>query len=319
MFKQKVVLVTGASGGIGEVTARLFADRGWAVILAARSEDKLRRIAAELEHRGWTALVVPTDVTEPKARERLVAAALERFGRIDVLINNAGSGMIGTVETLELDAFDYLLQLNVVAPLALTQAVIPAMRRQGGGVIVNVSSLAECIPAPYVGGYCASKAALAQLTGAASAELVRDNIAVVKVKPGVTATDFDRNALQAGAGLSFDALLAQANFMTPIPPERVAADIWRAVRTRKSRPCPTLRDRLLCLMARVAPRAMNEALKFAVKRYVRPDGEPSDADIRSDLKTLAWAVGGLVATITGFATALGMWLRRRRQSQGTTN
>jgi serine 3-dehydrogenase (NADP+) len=312
VIDKPVVIVTGASGGIGEATARYFAARGWAVVLAARSADTLARIAAEIERGGGRALAVPTDVTVIEERETLIRRTASAFGRVDALINNAGMGLAGTLETLDLGDLDTVFRLNVQAPVALLQAVVPLMRARGGGVIVNISSIAEAISVPYMSGYGASKAALGYLTDAAAVELVRDHIAVVKVLPGLTETGFDRHVLESGESLSLEQLLAKADFISAMPPERVAATIWDAVRTRKSRRCLALRDRLFCFAARHAPGLTHALLKVAVQRYVSPEGKPSDTSIVGDVNRAGLAVGGIVAAAALLAAALQLWLGTRR-------
>jgi len=309
VIRNRVVIVTGASAGIGESTSRTFAARGWTVVLAARSGGKLAHIADEIRAAGGVALAVPADVTVAEDRAQLVDATLRAFGRIDALINNAGMGIAGTVDTVDLDDLDYVVRLNVLAPVALLQAVAPVMRRCGGGVVVNVSSLIEAVPVPYMAGYGASKAALGYLTAAAAAELARDNIAVVKVMPGLTATGFDRNLLASGAGMSLEQLLAQANFVSAIPAERVAEAIWDAVRTRRSRRCLTVRDRLFRRVAALAPGLVSALLKAAVKRYVLPSGEPSRASVRRDLRDLGLMIGGGFAALAALAGGIWFWVK----------
>ncbi len=311
MHPAPVVIVTGASGGIGEATARYFAARGWAVVLAARSADKLARIASAIDAAGGTALAVPVDVTVPEARARLVDSTIGTFGRIDALVNNAGLGMSGTIATMSLDDLDYVFRVNVLAPIALMQAVVPQMRLQGGGVVVNVSSISEAIPVPYMGGYGASKAALGYMNNAAAVELHRDRIAVVKVLPGLTTSDFDSNLLESGTGLSLEQLLAKADFVRAMPSERVAAAIWDAVRTRKHRRILTLTDRLFVFFARHTPGLIHALLQVAAERYVRPDGEPSDASIVGDVNRAGLALGALLAFGAILASGLHRWLRER--------
>jgi short-subunit dehydrogenase len=306
-----VVIITGASGGIGAAAARHFAARGWAVVLAARSTEALVRIAAEIEAAGGTALAVPTDVTLPEQRLHLIRRAVDAFGRVDALVNNAGLGISGTFETMSLGDLDYVFQVNVLAPIALLQAVVPRMRSQGGGVVVNVSSLSEAIPVPYMGGYGATKAALGYVTDAAAVELHRDRIAVVKVLPGLTTTDFDNSVLESGDSLSLEQLLAKADFIRAMPPERVASAIWDAVRTRKSRRILTIYDRLFVFFARHTPGLIHALLQAAVERYVRPDGEPSDVSIAGDVNRVGWALAMLVSAVALGAAGLRIWLRRR--------
>ncbi len=179
-------------------------------------------------------------------------------------------------------------------------------------MIVNVSSIAQALPVPYVGGYGASKAALGYLSDAAAIELCRDDIAVVKVMPGLTDTGFGPHTRTSGLGASLDSLVAQADMAAAIPPERVAEEIWEAVRTgRSTGTSQTLRDRLMVLAGRLAPGAANALLKLAVARYVSADGRPSEVGIRGDLKRLKLLAGGVVVAATALiAVLLG---RRRRQ------
>jgi len=189
-----VVIVTGASSGIGAATARLAAAQGAIVVLAARRADRLNALAAELPG----SLAVPTDMRDPDAISRLVQTALERHGRVDVLINNAGQGLHVPVEQIVLDDLRAVTELNFYAPLLAMQAVLPAMRRQGHGVIVNVSSATTRMVLPGVGGYSATKSALNMLSDVARAELAGDGIVVSVVYPSVTATEFHKS-LRAGA------------------------------------------------------------------------------------------------------------------------
>ena len=306
----RVVIVTGASSGIGAATARYFGARGWRVVLAARSATALERIAGEIQAVGGTALAVPTDVTQPPDITALVERTMEAFKRIDVVVNNAGRGISGTLATIDLDVFAEACHLNVLAPIAMLQAVVPIMRRQGGGVIVNVSSLTEVLPVPYMAGYGATKAALGYLSDAAALELGRDHIAVVKVLPGLTATAFAQNMAETGESLSLEQLLARANLISAVPPERVAQAIWTAAHKRKSLRCTSKRDWFLSVMARRAPDLTYALLRAAMQRYVTAEGQPSDADIRRDLRDLGLIVGAAGAAIAGIVT--GIWLKVRK-------
>jgi short-subunit dehydrogenase len=189
-----VVIVTGASSGIGAATARLAAAQGATVVLAARRTDRLTALAAELPG----SLAVTTDMRDPDAITRLVQITLERHGRVDVLINNAGQGLHVPVEQIDLEDLRAVTELNFYAPMLAMQAVVPAMRRQGHGVIVNVSSATTRMVLPGVGGYSATKSALNMLSDVARAELAGDGIVVSLVHPSVTATEFHQS-LRAGA------------------------------------------------------------------------------------------------------------------------
>jgi short-subunit dehydrogenase len=193
-FSGKVAIVTGASSGIGSATARLAAERGAKVVLAARRSERINAAAAELPD----ALAVTTDMREPDEIGRLIRAALDRFGRIDILINNAGQGLHLPIEQVRLEDFRSVVELNVYGPLLAMQAVIPIMRKQGGGAIVNVSSMTSRMVLPGVGTYAATKSALNMLSQVARKELERDGIVVSTVYPAVTATEFHQSLAAGG-------------------------------------------------------------------------------------------------------------------------
>jgi short-subunit dehydrogenase len=189
-----VTIVTGASSGIGAATARLAAARGANVVLAARRVARITELAEELPG----ALAVPTDLRDPAQMVRLVGTTLDWYGRVDILVNNAGQGLHMPLEQVRLDDLRAITELNVYAPLLAMQAVIPPMRRQGSGVIVNVSSMTSRMVLPGVGGYSATKAALNMISQVARRELAPDGIVVSIVYPSVTATEFHQS-LAAGA------------------------------------------------------------------------------------------------------------------------
>ena len=196
-IKDRVVIVTGASSGIGLAAARRFAVDGARVVLAARSADRVKQIARELRNQGYDALAVPADITDQKAVAHLVDAAVQEFGRVDMLVNNAGVSVGGTVADLNVDNFRQVMETNVFGPLYAMQAVIPRMREAGGGVIINISSMVSKMHIPGLAGYASTKAALNMFSDSARGELERDNIRVISVFPRVTATNFFRNRLGA--------------------------------------------------------------------------------------------------------------------------
>ena len=184
------VIVTGASAGIGWETALAFARRGANVVLAARREERLRELAARIERIGVEALVVPTDVGRPEDIARLVQATLDRFGRIDVLVNNAGFGFSGTIEeTTEADMRE-LWDVNYMSAFLATKAVLPVMRRQRRGHIVNVSSVVGKLAFPFHGAYSATKFALIGMTEALRGELEGSGVTATVVLPASTRTEF---------------------------------------------------------------------------------------------------------------------------------
>ncbi len=182
----KSVIVTGASSGIGASTARLLHAAGACPVLAARRADRLAELSKELDG----ALAVPTDVTDPAQVGDLVAATLDRYQRIDGLVNNAGASLHGPLMQVDPAEFSRNLQLNVASVLAMTQAVVPAMRRQGFGRIVNISSGTTRRVAVGLGAYASAKSAVNMLTAVLRQELAGDGITVSLLLPSITATEF---------------------------------------------------------------------------------------------------------------------------------
>jgi len=188
-----VVIVTGASGGIGLATARLLGSRGATVVLAARNEEALRGASAEIPG----SLAVQADLRSAEDIRALVDRTVESFGRIDCLVNNAGQDFNASVEAIDPDDFRSILELNLIGLLQAMQAVIPIMRRQGAGAIVNVSSGTTKMVLTGSAGYSSSKAAMNHLSLVAREELAPDGIVVSLVYPYITATDLEKNAIGA--------------------------------------------------------------------------------------------------------------------------
>jgi short-subunit dehydrogenase len=189
---QQVILITGASTGIGaalaETLATDFADIS--LVLASRNQTKLELVADKCRQAGAKVLVVPTDISQVEQIKALVKETINHFNRVDVLVNNAGYGQMGPIELIPLEAAQKQFAVNFHAPLALSQALIPLMRQQGKGRIVNISSLGGRIPFPTAGMYSCSKFALETLSDILRMELKAFNIKVVVVEPGPVITDF---------------------------------------------------------------------------------------------------------------------------------
>ncbi|HUZ92848.1 MAG TPA: SDR family NAD(P)-dependent oxidoreductase [Candidatus Paceibacterota bacterium] len=190
-IKDSAIIVTGASAGIGLAAARVLAKRGASVVLAARSGEKLAELAEEIPN----SLAVATDMRIPEDVRNLVDLALKKFGRIDVLVNNAGQGLRAPVESVDLEAYRDIMELNVFAVLRAMQAVIPVMRRQGGGMILNIGSLVSKNYFPGLAAYASTKYALNALSLTAREELKHDRIIVSVFHPKMTATGFGKNSL----------------------------------------------------------------------------------------------------------------------------
>lgn len=193
-IKSKVAIVTGASSGIGYATAKLLSKNGAKVALVARSKNKLEKLAKELP--GSIAIVA--DMTEEIQVKAMVRKTSQHFGRIDILINNAGRGYDAPITDINLKRIHYLFDLDLAGPLIAMQQVIPVMRNQGGGAIVNISSGTALMFLPNMSAYSSLKRALVGISLTAREELKEDNIIVSVVYPYITSTDFEKNTLKDG-------------------------------------------------------------------------------------------------------------------------
>ena len=197
---QQVIIVTGASSGIGEATARRLARAGAKVVVAARRPDRLDALVRELDPSGANVLAVAGDITSASDRQKLVAATLAKFGRIDGLVNNAGYGTRGPLEIVPVDAIRQNFETNVFSLIALTQLVVPAMRERGGGCIVNIGSVAGRIARPLSSVYDATKHALEAFTDGLRGELKPFGVRVALIRPGFIVTEFIEAAEKASHG-----------------------------------------------------------------------------------------------------------------------
>ena len=218
--KDKVVIVTGASEGIGAALAKLLSANGAKVVLAARQADVLKKMGSELPN----SFAVPTDMRKPEDIVKLIKKTVEHFGRIDLLVNNAGQAQYGPVEKVDMAGYQSIVELNVYGPLRAMQAVIPQMRKQGGGMILNISSMVSKQYIPNLGSYASTKYALNALSLTARKELEKDKIVVSVFHPRMTATNFGKNA--TGARMFEDRSSSNFRSDMPIDPaEAVAAKI----------------------------------------------------------------------------------------------
>jgi NADP-dependent 3-hydroxy acid dehydrogenase YdfG len=217
----KTAVVTGASSGIGEATARLLTGEGCNVVLAARREDRLKSLAAEL---GEGALAAPTDVTDPAACAALVARTVERFGSLEILVNNAGLGLYGSIPEGDPDDWRRMFDVNVLGVLYSTRAAVRHMLARGTGDVVFVSSLAgRRVPAPDGTVYAATKHAITALAEGLRLDVHEKGIRVINVEPGLVRTEFPENAYPDAREY-----YAQKGF-TPLEAKDVAAAVLYAV------------------------------------------------------------------------------------------
>ncbi|MTH52296.1 SDR family NAD(P)-dependent oxidoreductase [Bacillus mangrovi] len=198
-LKNKVVYITGASGGIGEAMARKTAAAGASVVLLARREEKLKTLAAELRDTyGTEALYSVLDVSDTGAIEPVFRELLAKTGRIDVLINNAGFGVFKTVEDSALKEMEKMFKVNVFGLIGCTKAVLPAMRAQGSGHVINIASQAGKIATPKSSLYSATKHAVLGFSNSLRMECKGTGIQVTTVNPGPIRTDFFDTADESG-------------------------------------------------------------------------------------------------------------------------
>ncbi len=197
---EKIVLITGASSGIGAATARLLAKKYMTVILVARREDKLKELAADICNIGGKASFIPADLTLAEDRQRVYDSVIKRYGHIDVLINNAGIGYYGyAAEMPWRTAFD-LIQLNIEAMVQLTLMFLPQMQKRGSGHIINISSIAGGLPNQGIALYGASKSFVDAFTTSLYRELKGTPVHVSTVRPGAVTTEFFNTAQLISTG-----------------------------------------------------------------------------------------------------------------------
>jgi 2-deoxy-D-gluconate 3-dehydrogenase len=197
----RVAIVTGGTGGIGLGMARGMAAAGAAIVVAGRNAEKSRRAVAELEALGATAAAIEVDVTEEASVEALVRSAVERLGRVDVLVNNAGTNIRKSVELLSLAEWRQVIDTNLTSAFLASRAVHPVMKRQGGGKIINIGSMMSIFGAPFAPAYAASKGGIVQLTRAMATAWAPDHIQVNAVLPGWIDTELTRKARREVPGL----------------------------------------------------------------------------------------------------------------------
>ncbi len=251
----RVVLITGASQGIGAATARAFAERPVRLALMARSGQLLQSLADELNARpGVSVLPLAADISDQQAVEQAVARTQEAFGAIDILVNNAGVGMRSPVGEIDLPLARQLFDINYWGAIYAIEAVLPAMRARKDGLIINISSIVGRRAMPNIGVYSGSKFALNALSESMRVELRPDNVRVVSFYPGVTETAFIRNHLTG------DATAQSRGRVQPASADQVGRAIVRAAQREPRDAYATLFDRLFVFSAAVAPWLMDRLL-----------------------------------------------------------
>ena len=264
-LRGKVIVITGASAGIGREAARLFAAEGAHVVSAARRADRLAELQHEIEEAGGRCLAVPTDVAERPQVERLRDATLEHFGRIDVWVNNAGYGLVGSVEQTTQDDMRRIWETNYMGVFTGCQVALDQMRRQGSGHIINVSSMVARFGLPLNAAYCATKFAMNGLTEALALELEGTGIYASVVMPGITETDFGAATVKKIPPTTGRSSVSVSSARS------VAARIVRCARGRSAVVMIAPAPRLLVALIDLCPWIW----RFIARRYVafRTDGK----------------------------------------------
>lgn len=247
-LSQKSVLLTGAGSGIGRATAVEFARKGARLTLLGRRQGPLEETARLVSESGSEAQVVSGDVGDPEVRQRAVGAAVERFGSLDVLINNAGAVRAGRLENIDAEEIQAQVEVNLTAPILLTRAALPALRGSGDAAIVNVSSRFGLVGMPFYSAYAATKAGIAHFGEALRRELYGEGVHVITIYPGATETAM-MESNEAGPELGFEYE----------PPEDVAFAIVAGVESGEIEIVRGAEDRsAITEMSRERPREFDE-------------------------------------------------------------
>jgi short-subunit dehydrogenase len=263
IFHENVVIVTGASDGIGAEVARQLADQGAWLALAARDAEKLEAVAAECRARGGRALVVPTDVAEQEQCRRLVDRTVEAYGRVDTLVNNAGIGMWARFdEVTDLTPFERIMQVNYFGSLYCTHHALPHLKRSRGR-IVGVSSLTGRTGVPTRSGYAASKHAMAGFFDSLRIELADEGVSVTMIYPGFVATDIRRRAFGPDGRPLGKSPVREAEVMSV---EECARRTVAAAAARRREVVMTARARVGMWLKLISPAVVDRIARRAIER-----------------------------------------------------
>jgi NADP-dependent 3-hydroxy acid dehydrogenase YdfG len=226
-LQSKVCVVTGASSGIGEATARRLARGGAAVALVARRRDRLEALAKEIEKDGGKALPVAADITDEDQARAAIEKAHSELGRLDVLVNNAGVMLLGPIQGADTSEWRRMVDVNVMGLLYCTYVALPIMRDQGGGHIVNLSSVAGRTASLGVGVYNATKWAVGAFSESLRQEALHLNVRVTIIEPGMVVTELQEHTTNEMAKQAMERMLAETK--APLQAEDIAESIYYAV------------------------------------------------------------------------------------------
>jgi NAD(P)-dependent dehydrogenase (short-subunit alcohol dehydrogenase family) len=278
-FRDKVALVTGASRGLGLVMARQMGLEGAKLAIVARTAEDLERAAKDLRDRGAEVLVITGDIGVREVAEDAVHQTVERFGCIDVLVNNAGVIQVGPLEHMSSDDFRNAMDVHFWGPFYLMGAAIPHMREQGEGRIVNITSIGGKMAVPHLAPYAASKFALVGLSDAFRSELARYRIHVTTVAPGLMRTGSPYRALFKGQHRREFAWFSVLDslYVTSIDAEEAASQILHACRRGDPELTITWQARAAAIANAVVPGFMGRVLAITNAFLPKPTGRSGDA------------------------------------------
>src|SRR3990170_3039384 len=247
-FTNKVVIITGASSGIGRTTALAFAREGATTILASRSQEKLEKVANEIRLFNPSTLVIPTDVSLQDSVRNMVEKVMSEYGRVDILFNNAGSAFIGPVNHEKfVEDTKKMIEVDFFGTVYCTKEVLPIMKKQGSGHIINMSSVVGRKAFPHFGGYSASMHAISGFTGALRQELYGSGINVSIIHPALTQTPLLEHVKPEEMPLPFKRF-------TPISAESVAEAVLKGINKKQYRVIVPFQPKMLLLADAISPR-----------------------------------------------------------------
>ena len=248
-MKDKVVVITGATSGIGKSLAYEFSSKGSAVVICARDFEKLKIVAADLESKKRTVLFMQTDVSKEEDCKKLIETSVLKFGKIDILINNAGISMRANFEDAELSVIKRVMDINFWGTVYCTKSALPYILKQKGS-IVGISSVAGITGLPGRTGYSASKFAINGFLKCVRMENLKKGLHVLVAYPGFTATEIRKHSLKADGTAQEESPREEEKMMTS---DEVAAHIYRAVQKRKKNLVLTTEGKLTSLLNRFFP------------------------------------------------------------------
>lgn len=301
----KVVIVTGASSGIGEATAREFARAGAITVLAARRVNRLERLQKEIEEIGGQALVVPTDLRDPEQITNLVETTLSTYGRIDILANIAGWAIYNWLEDMSYEELRQAFDVNVIGLAELTRQVIPVMKGQRSGFILNMSSYASRISVPPLTVYASTKYAVEGLTDGLRRALLPWGITVIRIHPSaVTGTEFNTRVVREGGIRYRSAPIGR------ISRERLAREILKLIEEPRRALFISRVYEVLVTLNKIFPDFVDSFMALWVRRKQKDEVPPAD-EIAPVKYQRSFTVGHLAGGLLAVAVIARFWRKKR--------